>query len=94
MIFTPHNDYVAIKAPKKESQKDGFDTPQSAQVRPKMGVVIAASKGWYAKDTGVFVPVTILVGSTVMYNKFAGVEVEYEGEVYLFLKQEEILFVV
>ena len=89
MILKPLHDYIAVLPPAADSTRDGFDVAQSAQVRPKRGEVVAVGPGVFAKDTGVFIPITVSKGDIVMYTKNAGIEIEIEGIVYLFMRQEE-----
>jgi chaperonin GroES len=49
-----------------------------------------ASKGYYAKETGVFIPIELKQGDRVMYNPFAGGVIKFEGEPYLLMDEKEI----
>jgi chaperonin GroES len=45
-------------------------------------------------DTGVRVPIDVAVGDVVIYSKYGGTEVKYNGEEYLILSARDVLAVV
>lgn len=88
MQIKPLADRVLIKpAPAEEKTIGGIIIPDTAKEKPLKGEVIAAGNG--TKDEEMIVK----VGDTVLYGKYAGQELEFEGEKYLIMRQSDILAV-
>lgn len=86
MKLRPLGDRVLIKASQAEEKTaSGIIIPDSAKEKPLQGEVIAVGKG--TKDE----EMEVAVGDTVMYGKFAGQEITVEGEVYLMMRQSDIM---
>ena len=62
--------------------------PDTAQEKPQKGVVVAAGNGKVDE------PMTVAVGDTVLYGKYAGTEFKFEGEDYLILRESDILAII
>ena len=85
----PLADRVIIEsADAEETTAGGIIVPESAQERPLNGKVVAAGKG--TKDE----PMTVKVGDSVLYGKYAGTEIEVEGGNYLIMRESEILAII
>ena len=63
----------------------GIYIPDTAKEKPQQGTVLAAGPG--KKDE----PMEVKEGDSVLYGKYAGTEVTYEGKTYLIMKQTDIL---
>ena len=88
MKIQPLADRVLIKpAPAEEKTIGGIIIPDTAKEKPLKGEVVAAGNG--TKDEAMVVK----VGDTVLYGKYTGQELEFEGEKYLIMKQSDILAV-
>jgi chaperonin GroES len=86
---TPLHDRVIVKPAKAEEKTaGGIIIPDTAQEKPQRGIVIAAGPG--KKDE----PVTVKNGDTVLYGKYAGTEIQIEGEDYLIMRESDILAIV
>lgn len=86
---TPLHDRVIVKAAAAEEKTaGGIIIPDTAKEKPQRGVVIAAGPG--KKDE----PVTVKAGNTVLYGKYAGTEIQIEGEEYLIMRESDILAIV
>ena len=86
MKIQPLADRVLIKpAPAEEKTIGGIIIPDTAKEKPLKGEVVAAGNG--TKDEAMVVK----VGDTVLYGKYAGQELEFEGEKYLVMRQSDIL---
>lgn len=84
----PINDRVIIKtADAEEKTSGGLIMPSSAKEKPMMGEVIAVGPG---KDGQ---KMTVKKGDTVLYGKYAGQELNYEGVDYLIMKEDDILVI-
>lgn len=62
--------------------------PDSAKEKPQQGKVIAAGKG--TKDE----PITVKVGDTVLYGKYAGTELKLNGNDYLIMRESDIFAII
>ena len=71
----------------------GLVIPDTAKEKPQEGRVIAAGPG-RVDDKGVRVPMDVSEGDVVIFSKYGGTEVKYNGEDYLLLNARDILAVV
>lgn len=89
MNIKPLADRVLISpTPAEEVTMAGIIIPDSAKEKPLKGKVLAAGKG--TKDE----EMTVKEGDTVLYGKYAGTEIEFEGEKYLIMRQSDILAII
>ena len=88
MNIKPLADRVLIKpAPAEENTAGGIIIPDTAKEKPLQGEVLAAGNG--TKDE----EMVLKAGDTVLYGKYAGTEVELDGEKYLIMRQSDVLAV-
>lgn len=66
----------------------GIIIPDNAKEKPQKGKVIAVGDG--KKDE----PLTVKVGDTVLYGKYSGTELKFDGVDYLIMKESDILAIV
>ena len=86
MNIQPLADRVLIKpAPAEEKTIGGIIIPDTAKEKPLQGEVLAAGKG--TKDE----EMVLKAGDQVLYGKYAGTEVEFDGEKYLIMRQSDVL---
>ncbi len=86
LSIKPLSDRVIVKpAEAEEKTKGGIIIPDTAKEKPQKGTVVAAGPG--KKDE----PVTVAVGDTVLYGKYAGTDINFEGEDYLIMRESDIL---
>ena len=89
MNIKPLADRVLIKsAAAEEKTVGGIIIPDSAKEKPLKGEVKAVGQG--TKDE----EMVVKEGDTVLYGKYAGTEVEFEGEKYLIMRQSDILAII
>jgi chaperonin GroES len=87
--ITPLNDRVIIQpAPAEQKTAGGIIIPDTAKEKPQRGIVVAAGPG--KKDE----PVTVKVGDTVLYGKYAGTELQIEGDDYLIMCESDVVAIV
>ena len=85
----PINDRVVVKpADAEERTAGGLIIPDTAKEKPQRGEVVAVGPG--KKD----VEMSVKKGDVVLYGKYAGQELNYKGEDYLVIKQDDILVVI
>ncbi len=87
-MMKPINDRVVIKpASAEETTKGGIIIPDTAKEKPQRGEVVAIGPG---KDGNLM---TVQVGDIVLYGKYAGQELNYNGEDYLIMREDDILVI-
>lgn len=67
--------------------------PDTAKEKPQEGKVVAVGKG-RVLDSGERVAPEVEVGDRVIFSKYAGTEVKYDGKEYLILRESDILAVI
>ena len=91
MNLRPLNDRVIVKRLENETKTaSGIVIPDSAAEKPDQGEVLAVGPG-RRNDAGERIPVDVKVGDKVLYSKYGGTEVHYEGEDYLIVGARDIL---
>lgn len=86
MNVKPLADRVIIRpAQAEEVTAAGIIIPDSAKEKPLKGTVIAVGPG--TKDE----TMELKDGDTVLYGKYAGTELEIEGDKVLIMRQSEVL---
>ena len=89
MNIKPLADRVLIKAALAEEKTvGGIIIPDTAKEKPLKGSVVAVGNG--TKDE----EMVVKVGDTVLFGKYAGTELELEGQSYLIMRQSDILAIV
>jgi len=93
-VIKPLGDRVVVKVLEKEEKTaSGIVLPDTAKEKPQEGEVIAVGPGKML-DNGQRVALDVKVGDKVIYSKYAGTEVKYEGKEYLILSERDILAIV
>ena len=89
MNIKPLADRVLIKptAP-EEKTASGIIIPHSAKEKPLKGSVVAIGNG--TKDE----EMVVKTGDNVLYGKYAGTEIDFDGEKYLIMRQSDILAII
>lgn len=94
MNIKPLGDRVVLKVVEAEERTaSGIVLPDTAKEKPQQGKVLAVGPGKYGED-GKLVPMSVQVGDTVLFAKYAGTEVKYGGEELLILKESDLLAIV
>tara|TARA_B100000214_G_scaffold354284_1_gene311045 strand:- start:888 stop:1169 length:282 start_codon:yes stop_codon:yes gene_type:complete len=87
--ITPLADRVIVKQKEAETTTaSGIIIPDTAQEKPQKGSIVAIGKG--TKEN----PMTVKIGDTVLYGKYAGTELKYKQEDYLIMKESDILAII
>lgn len=73
---------------KEETTAFGIVLPDTAKEKPQEGKVIAVGNGVW-KD-GQRVPLDLKEGDRVIFSKYAGTELKYEGKEYLIMKESDV----
>lgn len=88
MTIKPLADRVLVLPAQAEEKVGGIIIPDTAKEKPQSGKVVAVGNG--TKDEEMI----LKVGDEVLYGKYAGTELENEGEKYLMMRQSDVLAVV
>ena len=88
MSIKPLADRVLIEpAPAETKTVGGIIIPDTAKEKPLQGTIVAVGKG--RKDE----EMVLKEGDTVLYGKYAGTELEFEGKKYLIMRQSDVVAV-
>ncbi|KAE8653462.1 20 kDa chaperonin, chloroplastic [Cucumis sativus] len=86
----PLGDRVLVKIKEAEEKTDGgILLPSTAQTRPQGGEVVAVGEGKTIGNTKV--EASVKTGAQVVYSKYAGTELEFNGSNHLILKEDDIV---
>ncbi len=88
MKLKPLADRVLVLPAPAEEKVGGIIIPDTAKEKPQRGKVVAVGQG--TKDDAMI----LKTGDVVLYGKYAGTEIEYDGEKYLMMRQSDVLAVV
>ncbi len=93
MNIKPLGDRVVIKKLEAEEKtKSGIVLPSQAKEQPQMAEVVAVGPGGMVD--GKEVTMEVKAGDTVIFSKYAGTEIKYDGEEYTILRQSDLLAIV
>lgn len=85
----PLADRVLIQpADVEEKTVGGIIIPDTAKEKPQRGKVVAVGEG--KKDE----PLTVKIGDSVLYGKYAGTEITIEGEDYLIMRESDVVAII
>ena len=87
MNIKPLADRVLVKPAPAEEKIGGIIIPDTAKEKPLKGEIVAVGNG--TKDE----EMVLKTGDQVLYGKYAGTEIEIEGEKYLIMRQSDVLAV-
>jgi chaperonin GroES len=91
VAIEPFEDRILVQANEAETTTaSGLVIPDTAKEKPQEGTVLAVGPGRF-DDKGNRVPMDVNVGDTVLYSKYGGTEVKYDGEEYLVLSARDVL---
>ncbi|WLR51075.1 co-chaperone GroES [Bacillus tianshenii] len=93
-MLKPLGDRIVIELVESEEKTaSGIVLPDSAKEKPQEGKVVAVGAGRVA-DNGERIALEVSEGDRVIYSKYAGTEVKYEGNEYLILRESDVLAVI
>ena len=85
----PLADRVLIEPQEAETKTaSGIYIPDSAKEKPQQGKVVAVGNGKKDHD------MTVKVGDTVLYGKYSGSELKFDGKDYLIMREDDILAII
>lgn len=91
MAIRPLDDRIVVKPIEAEEKTSGgILLPDTAKEKPQRGKVLAVGEGRLT-DEGKRIPMTLGVGDEVLYGKYAGTEIKYQGDELKILRESEVL---
>jgi chaperonin GroES len=94
MSVKPLEDRLLVEPIENETKTpSGIFLPESAKEKPVRGTVVASGPG-RRLENGKLAEMSVKVGATVIYGKYAGSEVEIKGKKLLIIKESELLGVI
>ena len=94
MAIKPLEDRVVIKiAQAEQTTASGLVIPETAKEKPQEARVVAVGPG-RVDEKGNRIPVDIKEGDVVVFSRYGGTEVKYQGEEYLILSARDVLAIV
>jgi len=90
----PLQDRVIVKrVDEEEKSKGGIIIPDTAKEKPQEGKVVAVGKG-KANDDGKITPLDVKVNDRILFGKYSGTEINFDGDEHLIMREEDILGVI
>ena len=93
-MLKPLGDRVVIRVLEQEEKTaSGIFLPDTAKEKPSQGEVVAVGPG-KVQDDGKRVALDVKVGDKLIFSKYAGTEVKFEGTKYLIVSERDILAII
>jgi len=93
-LLKPLGDRIVIEVVEAEEKTaSGIVLPDSAKEKPQEGKVLAVGNG-RVLDNGTRAELDVQVGDRVLYSKYAGTDVKYDGKELLIVRESDILAVI
>jgi len=91
MKIRPLQDRILVKRVEgEEKSKGGIIIPDSAKEKPQEGKVVAVGNGKVRED-GTVQPLDVKKGDRLLFSKYAGTEVNLDGEEHLIIREDDVL---
>ncbi len=92
--FRPIDDRILIRqADPEDKTAGGIILPDAAKEKPQSGTVIATGPGKML-DSGVRGELSVKVGDKVFYGKYAGTDIDLDGQDYVIVRENDVLAIV
>ena len=78
----------------EQTTASGLVIPDTAKVKPQEGKVLATGPGRFDEQGAKRIPLDVKVDDVVIYSKYGGTEIKYNGQEYLLLSARDVLAVV
>jgi len=88
-----HDRVIVRRLDEEEKSAGGIIIPDSAKEKPIQGKVIAVGKGKILEN-GDVLALDVKTGDTVIFSTYAGTEIKLNGDVFLMMREDDILGVV
>ena len=94
MKIRPLNDRVlVIREEEEQKSVGGIIIPDTAKEKPQRGKIVAAGAGKMGED-GKRIPLEVKAGDRILFGKYAGTEIKFDGVEHVFMKEDDILSII
>ncbi len=95
MNVSPLYDRVLIERQEEPTKSESglLFLPDSAKEKPSRGTVLAVGAG-KVTDNGKLTPLQVEVGQTVVFGKYSGTEIKFDGVERLIMREDDILGII
>ncbi len=94
MKIRPLRDRILVtRIDEEDKTKGGIIIPDTAQEKPQEGKVVAVGKG-KVMDDGKVQKLDVKKGDRVLFGKYAGTDVDIEGEEHLIIREDDVLGII
>ena len=90
--INPMGNRIVVQRKEAETTKGGILLPESAQKKPREGIVIAVGQG-QVNDKGQIQKMDVKVNDRVLFSSYGGTDYKIDGQEYLVLSEEDVLAV-
>ena len=91
MKIRPLQDRILVKRiDEEETSKGGIIIPDTAKEKPQEGKVMAVGNG-KVNDDGKIQPLDVKRGDRILFSKYAGTEVNIDGDEHLIIREDDVL---
>src|SRR5580704_5973539 len=88
-----HDRILVQRLAEEEKTAGGLFIPDTAKEKPQQATVVATGKGRILDD-GKTVPLAVKKGDKVLFSKYSGTELKFEGKDYLMIREEDVLGII
>lgn len=93
-MLKPLGDRIVIELVESEEKSAfGIVLPDTAKEKPQEGKVLAVGTG-RVLDSGTRVELDVKEGDKIIFSKYSGTEVKYQGNEYLILRESDVLAII
>ena len=90
--LVPLADRVVVRATEDgQTMRGGLYIPDTAKEKPQKGKVVAVGEGRFDDDGEKRIPLDVAEGDEVLYSKYGGTEISFDGEDLLVLRESDVL---
>ena len=91
MKFRPLHDRVVVRRiDEEEKSAGGIIIPDTAKEKPSQGKIVAVGSG-ARNENGEITPLDVRVGDTILFGKWSGTEIKFDGEDLLIMKESDVM---
>ena len=94
MKIKPLRDRVVVLREEEEKKTaGGIIIPDTAKEKPQQGKVVAVGAG-KIDENGKRIPMDVKKGDRILFSKYAGTEIKIDGEMHIFMKEDDVLSII
>ncbi len=94
MNIRPLNDRILVKRLEQDERSSGgIIIPDSAKEKPAEGEIVSVGNG-KLNDKGERIALEVKAGDRILFSKYGGTDVKFDGQEYLIMREDDILGVI